>query len=140
MWLIFVFVQKFTAKEYKQLPPGLPRKALGKCAIVGHSDRLLAQNRGSEIDGHTTVIRTGFFLHQNAKPSIILSSAPPLSGFEMHVGQRTDFVFLPSDCIYEDVIPRSKLTKMWQTMEWQVFSHPLPYPAVAGNDTTELWH
>jgi len=113
----------FTPKEYNRLPPALPRNALGSCAIVGHSDRLLGQSRGFEIDAHTTVIRIGFFLQKQRSPPVQLPSGPPVAGFEMHVGYKTDFVFLPTGRVYSSPrLPHNTNTTMWQTEAWQVIT------------------
>ena len=122
-WLLLCMEQQaFTPKEYNRLPPALPRKGLGSCAIVGHSDRLLGQTRGFEIDAHTTVIRVGFFLRKAQRsPPVQLPSGPPVNGFEMHVGYKTDFVFLPNGRVYTAPrMPQNTNTTMWQTQEWQV--------------------
>uniref|UniRef100_A0A061RB91 Uncharacterized protein n=1 Tax=Tetraselmis sp. GSL018 TaxID=582737 RepID=A0A061RB91_9CHLO len=112
--------KRFTASEISKLPRQMDRGSLGSCAIVGHSDRLLMQQRGVEIDAHTTVIRTGFYHGNDHKPS-----APPLEGFEMHTGRRTDFVFLQADRSYpSERLPLNQHVKAWQTPDWQVLHSP----------------
>ena len=113
--------QAFTAREYQALPPSVPRKGLGSCAIVGHSDRLLGQSRGEEIDEHTTVIRMGFFLRQPGTPPVDTPSAPPVQGFQYQVGSKTSFVYLPTGRVFTAPhMPANQETLMWQTPEWQV--------------------
>jgi hypothetical protein len=93
---------------------------------VGHSDRLLGQNLGFEIDNHTTVVRLGYYVHAPTRRGgkvVDSPSAPPLAGFEAATGNRTDFVWLPKRRVYTSKsIPVDSRTHMWATPEWKVLS------------------